>query len=153
MLDATLKAQLASYLEYLERPVRISASLGEDPVSEEARALLADLTAASPRIEVVLAADAGRKPCLAIHLPGEEPRVRFAGLPLGHEFSSLVLALLHVSGRRRPGDPGDVGERRLRLALVVEDAGALAHTGLSKSRSFSSWWCSRWPSFSRFAAR
>jgi alkyl hydroperoxide reductase subunit F len=29
---------------------------------------------------------------------GEQPRVFFAGLPMGHEFTSLILALLQTSG-------------------------------------------------------
>jgi alkyl hydroperoxide reductase subunit F len=98
VLDSNLKAQLASYLDYLKRPIRISASLDGSAASAETRALLADIAAASPKIEIVEVDDGARKPSFAIHLPGEEPRVRFAGLPLGHEFTSLVLALLHVSG-------------------------------------------------------
>jgi len=98
MLDADLKQRLANLLEHLKRPIRISASLDAGAASVATRALLADLAAASPRVEVVEAEGGARKPCFAIHLPGEEPRVRFAGLPLGHEFTSLVLALLHVGG-------------------------------------------------------
>ncbi len=98
MLDDTLKAQLASYLQHLKRPIRISASLDEREASQDTRALLADIQGASPLVEVVETNDAERRPSFAIHLPDEAPRVRFAGLPLGHEFTSLVLALLHVSG-------------------------------------------------------
>src|SRR5690606_6100648 len=99
MLDDNLKAQLSAYLEYLRQPIRITASLDESEASTEMRALLAELAAASTKVEVVEAHDASvRTPSFAIHTPGEAPRVRFAGLPLGHEFTSLVLALLHVGG-------------------------------------------------------
>jgi alkyl hydroperoxide reductase subunit F len=98
MLDETLKAQLAAYLEYLKWPIRISASLDESAASAETRDLLADIAAQSSNIEVLEVNDGARKPSFAIHKPGEEPRVHFAGLPLGHEFTSLVLALLHVGG-------------------------------------------------------
>ncbi|HEY6559288.1 MAG TPA: alkyl hydroperoxide reductase subunit F [Polyangiaceae bacterium] len=98
MLDETLKAQLAAYLEYLKRPIRISASLDESDASRETRELLAEIAALSAKVEVVEVNDDARKPSFAIHEPDARPRVRFAGLPLGHEFTSLVLALLHVGG-------------------------------------------------------
>ena len=74
--------------------------------------MLADLAAASSMVRVAEDADGGagmRRPSFAIHLPGEAPRVRFAGLPLGHEFTSLVLAMLHVGGH-----PPKVDEEVLR---------------------------------------
>jgi len=109
MLDDDLRGQLKGYLEYLRRPICVTAALDDSADSTAVRALLADLAAASNQVEVVeLAGDAAygngtggignRRPSFAIHLPGEAPRVAFAGLPLGHEFTSLVLALLHVGG-------------------------------------------------------
>ena len=101
MLDDALKAQLAQYLEYLRRPIQVTAALDDGAGSAELRALLSDIAAASSKVEVVVNGEDGagvRRPSFAIHLPGESPRVRFAGLPLGHEFTSLVLALLHVGG-------------------------------------------------------
>jgi alkyl hydroperoxide reductase subunit F len=98
MLDDELKGQLRQYLEYLRRPIEITANLDEGAASADTRALLADVAAASDKVHVVERDDGGRRPSFAIHLPGETPRVRFAGLPLGHEFTSLVLALLHVGG-------------------------------------------------------
>jgi len=104
MLDDALKTQLQQYLERLPREIQITAALDDSAGSTELRALLGDLAAASNRVRVVEldgAAEGGagvRRPSFAIHLPGEAPRVRFAGLPLGHEFTSLVLALLHVGG-------------------------------------------------------
>jgi NADH-dependent peroxiredoxin subunit F len=107
MLDDELKAQLQRYLAYLQRPIQVTAALDDGADSTALRRLLDDVAAASSNVTVVeLAAgeasgDGGsgvRRPSFAIHLPGETPRVRFAGLPLGHEFTSLVLALLHVGG-------------------------------------------------------
>ncbi len=101
MLDDALKAQLRQYLEYLRRPIEVTAALDGGAAAAEMRRLLADLVAASSMVRVVEDASEGtgiRRPSFAIHLPGEAPRVRFAGLPLGHEFTSLVLALLHVGG-------------------------------------------------------
>jgi NADH-dependent peroxiredoxin subunit F len=101
MLDDDLKSQLKTYLGYLKRPVVLSAALDETPASAELSALLADIAQASSMIRVeesLAAAEGVRRPSFAVHADNEPPRVRFAGLPLGHEFTSLVLALLHVGG-------------------------------------------------------
>ena len=103
MLDAELKAQVKTYLALLKREVVLTAALDQTAASAELRALLADLVEASPLVRVEELADRGgasevRRPSFSVHGAGEAPRVRFAGLPLGHEFTSLVLALLHVGG-------------------------------------------------------
>ena len=99
MLDANLKAQLAAYLERMTQPVEIVASLDDTPASGEMRALLQDIQAASPRVSVTeTAGGPHRTPSFAINRPGENHGPRFAGLPMGHEFTSLVLALLQVGG-------------------------------------------------------
>lgn len=99
MLDAALKTQLAAYLERLVHPVEIHASLDESKASADMRALLKDIADASPRITVVESfAGARRTPSFQVHRPGETHGPVFAGLPMGHEFTSLVLALLQVGG-------------------------------------------------------
>ena len=98
MLDATMKEQLKAYLTSLRQPLRITATLDDTETSRELRELLGELREASSQIEVVEGGTNDRAPSFGIGLVGEEPRVHFGGLPLGHEFTSLVLALLHVSG-------------------------------------------------------
>ena len=104
MLDEGLKSQLQQYLGHLRRPVRITTALDGGEASADVRQLLADVAAASSQVQVVEGTTDGgglaavRRPSFAIHLPDEPPRLWFAGLPLGHEFTSLVLALLHVGG-------------------------------------------------------
>jgi alkyl hydroperoxide reductase subunit F len=99
MLDETLKAQLKSTLEYLKTPIQLSAHLDDSEASRELRSLLSEIEAASSKVTVrELPAGSERVPSFSIHLPDEAARVAFAGLPLGHEFTSLVLALLHVGG-------------------------------------------------------
>ncbi len=99
MLDAALKTQLASYLERISQPIEITAQLDESQASREMRALLQDVAEASPRITVRESqGGAHRTPSFAIHRPGETHGPRFAGLPMGHEFTSLVLALLQMGG-------------------------------------------------------
>jgi len=99
MLDATLKTQLKAYLERVQKPIEIVATLDDGKASGEVKSLLADLVALSDKITVVEnhAADV-RKPSFLITNPGVDTGVRFAGVPLGHEFTSLVLALLQVGG-------------------------------------------------------
>lgn len=100
MLDDDLKQQMQAYLTRLKHPIRLTAWLDEGEASRDVRALLADIAAASELVELVVATENGdeRVPSFGIHRPDEPPRVRFAGLPLGHELTSLVLALLHVGG-------------------------------------------------------
>jgi NADH-dependent peroxiredoxin subunit F len=99
MLDATLKAQLASYLERMTQPVEIVASLDDGQASRDLQALLKDIADASPRVSVVETRGGPyRTPSFSISRPGEANGPRFAGLPMGHEFTSLVLALLQVGG-------------------------------------------------------
>jgi alkyl hydroperoxide reductase subunit F len=99
MLDANLKAQLAAYLERMPQPVEIVASLDETPASTEMQALLKDITDASPRVTVIeTRGGPHRTPSFQINKPGQNNGPRFAGLPMGHEFTSLVLALLQVGG-------------------------------------------------------
>jgi len=99
VLDATLKTQLKAYLERVVRPIQITASVDDGPKSKEMLELLHDLQAASSQISVIERHEDGeRVPSFALTSPGEEISLRFAGLPMGHEFTSLVLALLQVGG-------------------------------------------------------
>ncbi|TDU28650.1 alkyl hydroperoxide reductase subunit F [Panacagrimonas perspica] len=99
MLDADLKEQLKAYLERVTRPIEITASVDDSAASNELRGLLADLTALSDKITVTERRDDDqRKPSFALTTPGQDISLRFAGIPLGHEFTSLVLALLQVGG-------------------------------------------------------
>jgi alkyl hydroperoxide reductase subunit F len=99
MLEASLKAQLAGYLERISQPVEIVASLDDSPSSAEMSALLKDIAEASPLMKVSeTRGGPHRTPSFSINRPGENHGPRFAGLPMGHEFTSLVLALLQVGG-------------------------------------------------------
>ena len=111
MLDDTLKTQLRTYLERLRRPVEIVAALDDGDASARMRALLHDIVPLHPMLSLVERREAGvRVPSFALGQPGESGRVRFAGLPLGHEFTSLVLALLQVGGHP-PKVPDEVLEQ------------------------------------------
>jgi len=106
MLDSGLKAQLKGYLDRLVQPVEILASLDDGDASQEMLQLLDDLAASSALLRLEVRRDGGAlAPSFALRSGAQEARVRFAGLPLGHEFSSLVLALLQVGGHPPKADP------------------------------------------------
>jgi alkyl hydroperoxide reductase subunit F len=99
MLDAEMKAEVGEYLQRLVAPVEITAHVDETRESADLLSLLADISAASPKVTVKESRDgSGRVPRFTLAAPGEPARVSFAGLPLGHEFTSLILALLQVGG-------------------------------------------------------
>jgi alkyl hydroperoxide reductase subunit F len=98
MLEAALQAQLKTYLEKLQQPIELIASIDESASSRELTELLDEIAALSPKVGVAQRDDAERTPSFSIGRAGEPARIRFAGLPLGHEFTSLVLALLHTGG-------------------------------------------------------
>ncbi len=99
MLDAAVKTQLQSYLEKLLLPIELVASLDDGEASREMRALLHDIAGLSPLITVGERRDDGqRTPSFAVNRVGSDMGIRFAGIPMGHEFTSLVLALLQAGG-------------------------------------------------------
>jgi len=98
MLDAALKGQLKTYLQNLRQPIELVATVDQSPKSKEMMALLEDVISASDKVSLSERDGDQRTPSFAINRVGDETGVRFAGLPLGHEFTSLVLALLHVGG-------------------------------------------------------
>ncbi len=98
MLDATLKAQLKAYLEKVTQPFEIVASLDDSDKSRELSALLHDIVGLTDKITLREDGDDSRKPSFALNRPGADIGLRFAGIPMGHEFTSLVLALLQVGG-------------------------------------------------------
>lgn len=98
MLDANLNAQLKAYLEKVTQPIEIVASLDDSAKSAELNDLLEEIASLSDRITLVRRDDDARKPSFAINRVGTDIGVRFAGIPMGHEFTSLVLALLQVGG-------------------------------------------------------
>jgi len=114
MLDDSLKAQLQGYLERLQQPVEILASLDQSDGSREMLQLLTDIAALSPLVALEIRRDdAEIKPSFALRRTGEEPRVRFAGVPMGHEFTSLVLALLQVGGYPPKADAETLDQVRI----------------------------------------
>lgn len=98
ILDADIKTQLSQYLQLMENDILLKVSAGDDDVSKDMLALVDELATMSSKITVEKV-ELERTPSFSVNRPGEDTGVVFAGIPLGHEFTSLVLALLQVSGR------------------------------------------------------
>ena len=98
MLDVAIKTQLKAYLERLQQPIELVASLDDGAKSLEVRGLLEDIATLSEKVSVRFDGNDARKPSFSVQRRGEVARIVFAGVPLGHEFTSLVLALLQTGG-------------------------------------------------------
>ncbi|HCY16963.1 MAG: alkyl hydroperoxide reductase subunit F [Curvibacter sp. GWA2_64_110] len=105
MLDNELKTQLKAYLERVTQPFEIVASLGDSESSREMEGLLQDIAALSDKITLRTDGTDARKPSFALNRLGYNMGLRFAAIPLGHEFTSLVLALLWVGGHPPKVEP------------------------------------------------
>ena len=112
MLDDTLKTQLASYLQRLQRPVELVASLDEREASAELRTLLGEIAALSPLVRVRTDGTDARRPSFTISGEGQAMQLGFAAIPLGHEFTSLVLALLQAGGHPPKLEPEAIEQIR-----------------------------------------
>ncbi|KIF82797.1 alkyl hydroperoxide reductase subunit F [Noviherbaspirillum autotrophicum] len=98
MLDDTLKTQLKAYLDKITHPIEIIATLDESDASRDMAALLHDIDALSDSITLAMDGTDARAPSFSLNRVGANIDIRFAGIPMGHEFTSLVLALLQVGG-------------------------------------------------------
>ncbi len=111
MLDANLKQQLATYLQNVKAPIEITASLDDGDKSAELLALLKEIAGLSELVTLVESRDdAERKPSFRINRVGADMGVRFAGIPMGHEFTSLVLALLQAGGHPPKVEPDVIAQ-------------------------------------------
>ncbi|WP_341877811.1 alkyl hydroperoxide reductase subunit F [Defluviitalea saccharophila] len=98
ILDADIREQLTQYLQLMENDIVIKVSAGPDEVSKDMVSLVNEIATISSKIKIE-ETNLPRTPSFSVNRLGEDTGVTFAGIPLGHEFTSLVLALLQVSGR------------------------------------------------------
>lgn len=99
MLDQNMKAQLKTYLENLKTEVQLVISLDESATAKSLHALANEIGSLHDKVTVIEDKTAsGRKPLMQVINPSKKTALGFAGLPMGHEFTSLVLALLHSGG-------------------------------------------------------
>lgn len=98
ILEPDIRNQLDQYLQLMENDIVIKVSAGSDTNSQDMLSLINEIASLSPKIKVEKAV-LPKTPSFSINRMNEDTGIIFAGIPLGHEFSSLVLALLQVSGR------------------------------------------------------
>ncbi|MCP5261426.1 MAG: alkyl hydroperoxide reductase subunit F [Rhodoferax sp.] len=98
MLDDNLKTQLQSYLTRLTQPIEVIASLGDGPQAGDMREFLQDLDGLSDKLTLRWDGTAARQPSFQVTRAGQDMGIHFAAIPMGHEFTSLVLALLQAGG-------------------------------------------------------
>jgi len=99
MLDANMKQQLDAYLQRLVNPIELTVAVNDSAKSKELLELAQEIDSLNDKISLtVLNNDSGRVPRMEVGPQGEKARVTFAGIPMGHEFTSLVLALLQAGG-------------------------------------------------------
>lgn len=113
MLDNALKQQLSSYLENLKTPVELVAYLSDGDASTKIAGLVDDIKGLSDKIQVSEDRDSDvRRPAMGVRSTVADTELRFAGLPLGHEFTSLVLAILHSGGHPMKIEPSLIEQVR-----------------------------------------
>ena len=98
VLDANMTAQLQQLLGNLREPIVLRASLDDSDKSKQTEELLKEIEALHDKVSYERSDDNERRPSFEIARAGTDVGVHFAGLPMGHEFTSLVLALLQVGG-------------------------------------------------------
>jgi len=122
MLDQAIKTQLKQYLTNLKHEVRLVVSLDDSKASNDINALAKEIAELSSLVSVERDDNASdRKPVMTISNPEKGTQLRFAGLPMGHEFTSLVLALLHSGGHPIKEEPETIEQiAQLNKKLDVE---------------------------------
>jgi NADH-dependent peroxiredoxin subunit F len=98
MLDDSIRQQLAAYLQRLQQPVELIATLDDSDISAQMRELLTQIADLHPQVSARFDGAAGRRPSFQVTRAGADMGLHFAAIPMGHEFTSLVLALLQAGG-------------------------------------------------------
>lgn len=98
MLNDTLQSQLRAYLTKMVQPVELIATLDESQGAQEMCNLLETIATLTDKVSVRVDGQNSRKPSFQIRRQGESTGLHFAAVPLGHEFTSMVLALLWSGG-------------------------------------------------------
>ncbi len=113
MLDNTLKQQLDTYLQNIVNPITVTVSVHDSAKGQELQTLSEEIASLNSKISLeVDATPTGRAPQMAIGAQGETPRIAFAGIPMGHEFTSLILALLQSGGHPPKADEATLEQIR-----------------------------------------
>ena len=106
MLDDSIKSQLTTYFERITQPIDLIASLDDSEGAREIRELVTEIAAIAPdKIAARFDGQFARRPSFQITRRGQNMGVHFAAVPMGHEFTSLLLALLWAGGHPPKVEP------------------------------------------------
>ena len=98
-LDQNIKNQLSIYMAKIDNPIEIIYFENESDKSAEMVNLLTEVDAMSSMITIKKEEDTThRSPSFQVNLPDSATGIVFAGVPMGHEFTSFILAILQVGG-------------------------------------------------------
>jgi alkyl hydroperoxide reductase subunit F len=112
MLDNEMKEQLKQVFSVLEQPIDLVYELSEDKNQAELLAMLNDISSTCGRIHVKASENKSSAPAFQLYRSGKATGVRFRGIPGGHEFTSLILAILHADGKGKMPDAGMINRIR-----------------------------------------
>jgi len=98
MLDTNIKTQLKAYFERIESPIVLEATLDDGTQSAQMLELLNEVAEQSTKITVKTSGSSKNIPSFTVGKADEVARIAFSGLPMGHEMTSFILAILQASG-------------------------------------------------------
>ena len=99
MLDANIQQQLRATFENLKKPVELIVFADDSAKAKELKDLASEMAGLSDLISYrEETSGEERLPTLRVEADSVDTSVRFAGVPMGHEFTSLILAILHSGG-------------------------------------------------------
>ncbi len=106
MLDASIKDQLRTHFAALSSPLTLALYRSDHPKQEELGDMLAEVASCSGNITLVELPEAVPGVQFDLLRDGRATGIRFAGVPGGHEFTSLIVAILNSDGKGKLPDPG-----------------------------------------------
>jgi len=98
MLDTNIKTQLKAYFEKIESPIVLEATLDDSTQSAQMLELLNEVAEQSTKLTVKTSGSSKNIPSFTVGKADEVARIAFSGLPMGHEMTSFILAILQASG-------------------------------------------------------
>ena len=119
MLDSNILSQVSGIFAALDADFTLAASVSQSrEEAAEITEFLRDFASTSPRLSVTFSEATGDTLEFSILKNGEPTGVKFRGIPNGHEFTSLLLAILNADGKGK-NLPDEAITRRIK-ALAGE---------------------------------
>jgi len=104
MLDAGILEQLKVVYQNLEKEITLVVARSNHENQSDLLELVKGLRSSSPKILVEESSEVSAAPKLTLFVQGHPTGITFLGVPGGHEFTSLVLAILNADGKGKLPD-------------------------------------------------